>query len=471
MATKANKNNGLGVTSRAKSAKSNAGSNAGTGTGTAGAGELISGSEGSHLPGLLNPHVGDHIDGSSYGEVLSGPVVRTGGKPAVYVHIPFCQSRCLSCDHITTVTHDGAVIDRYLDGLERELELVTSRTGEGLTLSQLYIGGGTPNYLSDPQLLRLADLLEQGFKLDEQSDTTIEINPRRSSASQLQMLRGLGFRAIKLEVRDLDPGVQKAMGKSNSMAVLEDVFSNARDAGFETVSMDLLYGLPTQSMESIQHTLEDIISLQPDRLTCYAYARQPEMFRHQRAIESPSLPSLSDRLIMFNSIVDAMEASGYVWVGLDSFALEDDELVAAQEEHSLAHNWMGYNTHGSQTLLGFGASAISEVGGACLQNHHGIEDWSSALDKGQFPIRAGVQLSERGMEHRTAVNGLLSNMELNGWFQPGEGDESVKALETLQSQGFLKLDDNKVSVTPEGRYLLHHVAGNSALDLKWSNDW
>ncbi len=468
MATKAKKNNGLSGISRAKFRNK---SHSDASDSQAGAGGLIGASEGGHFPKLLDPQVGSRIDGATYGEILSSPTALAGGQPAVYIHLPFCQSRCLTCDHITTVTHDGAVIDRYLDDLERELELVTGRIGEGHKLAQLYIGGGTPNYLSDPQLMRLADLLEQSFSFDADTDATMEISPRRSSASQLQMLRGLGFNAIKLEVRDLDPGVQKALAKSNSLAVLEDVFQNARDAGFDTIGMDLLYGLPSQSLESIRHTLAGIVDLQPHRLNCYAYARQPEMFRHQRAIQSPSLPSLADRLIMFNSIVDAMEEAAYTWVGLDSFAREDDALVTAQAERRLAHNWMGYNAHGSHTLLGFGASAISEVGGACLQNHHGLEDWSEAIDRDELPVRAGVQLSERGMQHRQAINGLLSNMQLEGDFEPGEGEESAKALETLREQGYLQQEGSGLSITPEGRYLLHHVAGNSALDLKWSNGW
>ncbi len=464
MAKKANKNNGLGVIS---SGNSNNRANPGLKR----AADLIGASEGGYIPGLLDPQVGDHIDSAKYAEILASAAPQEGGKPAVYIHLPFCQSRCLSCDHITTVTHDPRVIDRYLDRLEHELELVTSRTGEGLALAELYIGGGTPNYLSEPQLLRLADLLEQGFTLDADSDATIEINPRRSSASQLQMLRGLGFRAIKLEVRDLDPGVQKALGKSNSLAVLEDVFQNARDAGFETIGMDLLYGLPDQSLHTIKHTLQDIVYLNPDRLNCYAYARQPEVFRHQRAIQSPSLPSLADRLIMFNGIVDAMEAADYTWVGLDSFAREGDALVTAQNERRLAHNWMGYNAHGSQTLLGLGASAISEVGGACLQNFNNIDAWGEAVDRDELPVRAGVRLSERGLQHRRAVNGLLSNMHLDGELEPGEGEESALALETLQAQGFLQCEKGGMSVTPKGRYLLHHVAGNSALDVKWSSGW
>lgn len=463
MAKKANKNNGLGGTAQASSSHSPARSHRSH--------ALIGTSEGSHIPRLLDPQVGQRIQGSAYADILAGPDALGDGAPAVYVHLPFCQSRCLSCDHITTVTHDGTVIDQYLDDLELELELVTERIGRDRHLAQLYIGGGTPNYLSDPQLLRLAEMLDQHFSVDDATDTAIEISPRRSSASQLQLLRGMGLRSLKLEVRDLDPRVQKAMGKSNSPAIMEDVIDNARDVGFDTVSMDLVYGLPSQSMDSIRHTLEAIVALQPDRLNCYAYARQPEMFRHQRAIQSPSLPSLADRLIMFNSVVDTMEAAGYVWVGLDSFARADDTLVSAQHEQRLARNWMGYNAHGSSTLLGFGASAISEVGGACVQNVHGIDAWSAAVRDGQLPVRAGVQLSEQGLQHRTAVNGLLSNMQLEGELEPGAGEESARALQTLQEQGYLQREKGGMSVTQQGRYLLHHVAGNSALDLKWSNGW
>lgn len=426
---------------------------------------LITASNGSHISRLFDPSDSERIGWSDYAEILSRA---EPGDPAVYVHLPFCASRCLSCDHITTVTHDYRVIDDYLDHLETEFELVAEQLGGRLRLAQLYLGGGTPNYLSDPQLLRLADLLDRHFVIDSQTDTTIEISPKRSSAAQLQLLRGLGFRSLKLEVRDLDADVQRALGRSDSLPVLEDVFGNARDAGFETISMDLVYGLPTQSVGSIGTTIEHIVSLAPDRLTCYSYSRLPESFGHQRAIHSPSMPSLADKLIMFNSIVDAMDEAGFVWVGVDSFVRTDDELAIAQDSMQLYHNWMGYNLHGSADLLGFGASAISETSGTCVQNHADIDAWSAAIDRGEFPVRAGVKLSERGQKRRSAVSGLLSNMRVSEQMvaEPGE-----LPLQELQDQGYLKREQDNILVTPEGRYMLHHFCGNSALDMAWSNGW
>ena len=434
----------------------------------AGSATLISGSEGGHITRLFDPYAGDPMGASDYQARLERSQPDDIGAPAVYIHLPFCASRCLSCDHVTNVTHDPAVIDAYLDDLEQEIELVTARLGRGMEISQLYLGGGTPNYLSDPQLLRLADIIEQYFRATDDTDAVIELSPKRSSAAQLQLLRGLGFRGIKFEVRDLDPEVQKALGRMDSLAVLEDVFVNARRAGFDNIGMDLVYGLPAQSSASIARTMEGILQLAPDRLNCYSYARQADTFRHQRAIEAPSLPSLADRLIMFNSIVDAMESTGYVWVGLDSFVRPGDPLADAQDDRRLKHNWMGYHSHGSEQLLGFGASAISEVGGACVQNYSDVEAWSKAIGQGKLPVRAGVQLTDSGLRHRMAVSGLLSNMEVSASMVPGEGQPD---WQELHDQGYLFLEGDKVSITEQGRYLLHHICGNSAHDQRWSSGW
>lgn len=429
---------------------------------------LISGSEGGHISRLFDPHAGDSIGPADYQALLSRSQQTDFGKPAIYIHLPFCASRCLSCDNVTTVTHDVAVIDEYLDYLEQEFELVTGHTGSGMEISQLYLGGGTPNYLSDPQLLRLADIIERHFQATDATDAVIELSPKRSSVAQLQLLRGLGFRSIKFEVRDLDPEVQKALGRMDSLAVLEDVFANARRAGFEHIGMDLVYGLPSQTSASIAKTVEGVLQLDPDRLNCYAFTRQPDTFGHQRAIQAPSLPSLADRLIMFNGIVDAMESSGYLWVGLDSFVRPGDPLAEAQGSRRLKHNWMGYHSHGSDQLLGFGASAISEVAGACVQNHIDVDAWSKAIDEGVVPVRAGVQLSESGQAHRTALSGLFSNMEVSASMVPGEGRH---VWQELHEQGYLYRDGDRLSITEQGRYLLHHICGNSALDQRWASGW
>ena len=428
---------------------------------------LISGSEGSHLTPVLAAHSGQQIKASDYEKILSEANLFGDEGVALYVHLPFCPSRCLSCDHITTVSHDAAVIDTYLDHLEQEFELVTRDLTQNRKLVQLHLGGGTPNYLTDPQLLRLMSIIESYFELDEDTCASIEVAPKRTSQSQLQLLRGLGFSGIKFEVRDLDAEVQTSIGRSDSRRILEDVFVNAREAGFSTLSMDLVYGLPTQTLSSIRATVTDLIALAPDRLVCSGYSRRPDVFPHQRAIASPRLPSLADRLIMFNAVVEAMEENGYVWVGLDNFVREDDALAQAQDEQRLYHNWMGYNVHGSSSLLSFGVSGISEVGGACVQNHLDIDEWSAALDRGELPIRGGVQLEDSGRKQRKAVNNLLCNMEVQDFGDAMSAEVDQRDVESLEAQGILRREHNRIVVTEEGRYMLHHLCNHAARNKRW----
>ncbi len=432
--------------------------------------QLISGSEGSHIASVLDAQDGEQIGAHEYRSFLSRSQPLSNGV-ALYVHLPFCPSRCLSCEHITSVSHNAADIDIYLDHLDREFEMVAEEVGDGHPIVQLYLGGGTPNYLSDPQLLRLMDVIERYFRLEETTEATLEAAPKRSSQSQLQLLRGLGFKGIKFEVRDLDLAVQKSVGRSDSFSVLEDVFTNARDAGFATLSMDFVYGLPQQTVGSVRRSIKDLLDLSPDRLVCSAFSRKPEVFDHHRAIASPDLPSLADRLIMFNAVVDEMEAAGYTWIGLDSFALETDDLALAQEQQRLHHNWMGYNSHGSPNLLGFGASAISEVGNVCVQNHLATEDWSAAIEADQLPVRGGVRLGEEAHRQRSAVSGLLCNMELSDYADATPSQFHESDARELEAQGVLRMESGNMYVTDEGRYVLHHYWNHGLRRHRWVSGW
>ncbi|MEE4661422.1 MAG: radical SAM protein, partial [Halieaceae bacterium] len=430
---------------------------------------LITGSEGGHLSRLFNSVSGERIDARGYQSLLAN-MESHNGDLAVYVHLPFCASRCLSCDHVTNVTHDAREIDHYLDDLELELERVTGHFDSRKRLSQLHLGGGTPNYLSDRQLLRLMNMLESRFILDADTDALIEASAKRTSWSQLQMLKGMGFNSIKLQVRDLDPMVQKAVGRSDSHAVMADVFANARDVGIKTVGMDLVYGLPQQSQDSINRSIDEILGLGPERLSCYAYTRKTGEFMHQRAIDAPSMPSLADQLIMFNNVVNRMEAAGYVWIGLDTFVKRDDPLATAQREGRLYHNWMGYNALGNSGVLGFGASAISEIGGACVQNFSAVEDYAAALDAGRLPVRGGVRLDVAGQRRREVLNALLCNLEVDDVEQVLP-KEAAEQLHTLQEQGVLRIEGARAYVTPQGRYLLHQVCGHNEPDKRWASGW
>jgi oxygen-independent coproporphyrinogen-3 oxidase len=434
---------------------------------------LISSSGGLHLAQqVARPAGSESVTPEGYAQLLQQQDFFNHGDAALYVHLPFCASRCLSCDNNTTVTHDTTAVDRYLEHLGREMDLATERAGRARPLAQLHLGGGTPNYLTEPQLIRLMGIIETYFVISESTSMSLDASPRRSSYSQLALLRGLGFRDIRFDVRDLDPTVQMALGRSDSLYMLQDVFANARESGLENISMDLVYGLPHQTMNSIARSLDQIKALGPDRVSCRTFSRKPEAFSHQRAIDSGSLPSLADRLVMFNSIVDRMQDDGYTWVGLDYFAKSDDRLAIAQDKHELYRNWIGYNLHGSPNLLGFGTSAISETfSGIYAQNHPHIPDWQASVERDELPIRDGVQFSASEQQHRRAISGLLCNMELGDYAQHLGLEEHDSDLRHFEQDGLIEVVNGKALVTPEGRYTLHHMLGTVGYESPWTKIW
>lgn len=433
---------------------------------------LIAGDEGSHLAQLFTPGVGTRLSRQGYGGLLDQLAANLEARPAVYIHLPFCPSRCLSCDKITTVSHDGQGVDRYLDNLDREMALYAAKLGEGRQLAQLHLGGGTPNYLTEAQLLRLMTIIERYFSIGHDTEMSLEASPKRSSFSQLQLLKGLGFRSVDFQLRDLDATVQRSIGRSNTLAVLEDVFRNARDVGIEALGVDLVYGLPEQTVASISRSAADLVQLAPDRISCQAFARRSREFSHHSAISPSVLPSLADRLILFNAIVDVMEGADYQWVGLDSFMRATDRFAVAQRENQLYRNWVGYNLHGGATVLGFGASAISEVGSACVSNYSTVEEWQASLGGGELPIRAGILLSEQEQARRRAVNGLFCNLRLDD-LEPLAGVVDVGAgLDRLEQEGVISVHDGSIAVTPTGRLLLHHTCGGyRAREHAWASGW
>lgn len=406
-----------------------------------------------------------------YAAALSRQPRSATAAAAVYLHLPFCPSRCLSCDHNTSVSHDPATIDRYLDSLEREFGMVTERIGTRRRVAQLHVGGGTPNYLSERQLVRLAALVDAHFDLVPEAEISIEANPSRATPAQLELLVGLGFKAIHFELRDLDTSVQRGIGRAHSPAMIRDVFDNARQAGFRTIAMDLLYGLPGQSQSSIRQTIAEAVALQPDRVACYSYSRRAESFQHQRAIDPDTMPSLGDKLALFNAIAEGFEEAGYTWVGLDSFVRSGDTLAVAQQEGQLRRNWIGYTLQETHDLFGFGTSAISELDGLCVQNHLEIAQWQHALAAGEFPVRGGVRLDARQQRRREAMTQLMCNMSLRDYAALLEIPEGPGSLTEYEQNGLVRITDDGVAVTPEGRFVLHHLWSDSSPRHRWDGVW
>lgn len=403
----------------------------------------------------------------SLDEVAHDPGVQA--PVSVYIHLPFCPSRCLSCDHASLVTHDTEVIDDYIAALDQEMTLVTARLGNGRELRQLHLGGGTPNYLTDTQLMRLMSIVERHFTVTDNTETSLEASPKRTSHAQLALLRGLGFRRINFEVRDIDSEVQKALGRAHSLPILLDVFENARACGFETISMDLVYGLPNQTVASMRKTLEAALELAPERLLCLAYSRRPDTFRHQRSLDASAMPSLADRMVMFNLITETLEAAEYQWIGLDCFLHKDDELLQAQQAGKLRRNRIGYTCADADIRLGFGMHAVSELPGLVVQNHPDLQRWRDELWVDRLPVEHGARLSEQEMQTHTLLNTLLCNGELAT--APDQLlDDDSNPLSRMREQGYIVANDSGgMAMSDAGRFVLHQSLGDASPVYRWAS--
>lgn len=405
--------------------------------------------------------IGDQgANSSDYAQALQRLSAQPTSSVAVYVHLPFCPVRCLNCSNNTTVTHDHGVIDRYLDNLEIEIRSVMDHLGGPRHLEQLRLGGGTPNYLSDTQLVHLMDIIGRYFDLDGQTEATLEANPCRTSASQLALLRGLGFNGIDFGVRDLDAQVQAAIGRIQSFELMQDTVMIARGLGFRAINMDLVYGLPFQSSASLEKTVQRLGLLNPDRIYCMPYHHQPDQLAHQRAMDGDIAKSLADRLCLFNTVVEGLTATGYDWIGLDCFARPNDDLALAQSELRLWHDWLGYTACRTRDFLGFGVNSISESDGLCVQNHLEIPNWQSALASNSLPVRGGFQLSSEQRRRRDALTGLLCNMETpdsDALMSLRPVDDSPNPWQEYLQRGLIDIEPNRLRVTHTGRHLLHHV--------------
>jgi oxygen-independent coproporphyrinogen-3 oxidase len=386
---------------------------------------------------------------------------------SLYVHLPFCPSRCLTCDQHSTVSHDTREIDRYLDTLEREVTLVADPLGGRRQLQQLHLGGGTPNYLSDIQLARLVDIIEQRFVINSETEASLEANAQRASHTQLALLHGLGFRSLNLEVRDLDAHVQQALGRSQSLPIIRDVVDSARDIGFDRIGTDLVYGLPRQTVASMERTLSDLLSINPDRISCSAFQRRADSFEHQRAIDSADLPSLGDRVAMFSRIVDALCGDDYQWIGLDCFARPHDPIVAAQEAGTLHRNWIGYTPHAGRRVLGIGNSSVSDLTSIRVRNHTSVDRWQYHINRGELPVAEGEILDRGQRAQRYALSDLMCNLQSNA-VEPLFGNDDNAVLHNLVDEGLLERDDDTVAVTERGRFMLHGLWGDSSPAERWA---
>ncbi len=384
---------------------------------------------------------------------------------ALYVHIPFCPSRCLSCDHLTIVEHDHKVMDRYLAHLHDELALMAGQSRVPLQINRIHVGGGSPNYLDDVQLARLMASIHGAFDVTADANISMEINPRRTSRSQLDLIQGLGVQHLHLEVRDVDANVQNELGRTQSYSLLEDVFSVARDMKFATVNMDLVFGLPGQTSKSIKNSIAMIAELAPDMLVCQQYTRRPQQFPHQAALDDDAMPSLAEKLAIFNAVAVGLESEGYEWSGLNAFVRPGHALSEAQTNGTLRYSAIGYSENEVSQVLGAGLGAVSEVGDVVAQNFVDIDAWQIAIAQGRLATQVLIETSEFEVARRSVMRRLMCNSEVS--ISSVDQPDVLTLVESLESQGYTEKRDAFIYLTELGRMALPHFWSDSSPRFRW----
>jgi oxygen-independent coproporphyrinogen-3 oxidase len=383
--------------------------------------------------------------------------VPDGDAFALYAHFPFCATRCLYCGCNAIPTQRRDKVDLYLDDFAHELALLTEALGWGRPVHQMHWGGGTPNLLTSMQTERAFRLLNDAFSFQPGAELSIECDPRVVTDGQLQHLRSLGFSRVSFGVQDLDAQVQRAIGRIQPVSLVRRVVDEARAAGFAQINLDLIYGLPHQTLASIDATIDEVLALDPDRIATFGYAHLPSQRPHQRAIPLDVLPGTIDRVGLFRHIVDRFTDAGYTWIGFDHFARRDDPLAVAQREGRLHRNFMGYTTETGPHLLGVGMSSISEVHGVFAQNAATLTEWRERVQGATLPVVRGHVLTDDDRLRSGIIKQLLCNLELPLDTVPPALQPAVDAVAATAADGLVAVHPDRIAVTDLGRYFLRNL--------------
>jgi oxygen-independent coproporphyrinogen-3 oxidase len=386
---------------------------------------------------------------------------------SLYIHIPFCESLCYYCACNKIVTRNHAKAELYLRYLKQEIDMQADLLTGMRQVEQLHFGGGTPTYLSDAQMQQLLDHLHQRFTFaaDSIGEYSIEIDPRTVDAARVRTLRAQGFNRISLGVQDFDADVQAAVNRIQPVAQTLEAIAAAREAGFRSVSIDLIYGLPRQSLASMQRTLDQVIAANPDRIAIYHYAHMPQLFKSQKLIVDAELPDATTRVAMLELCIERLCAAGYVYIGMDHFAKPGDALAVAQAQGRLHRNFQGYSTHAEAEMVSCGVSAISAVGATYSQNEKSLEAYYEKIERGELPIARGIVLNSDDLLRRIIIQMLMCNFELSvsaieqahpicfaEYFAP-----ELERLKVLENEGLLQVDGDWITVTEKGRLVIRTI--------------
>jgi len=384
---------------------------------------------------------------------------------SLYVHVPFCNNICFYCGCNKIVTRDRSRAVQYVRYLEREIALTAGLLEGDRRVTQMHWGGGTPTFLAPDEMRALSTALNTHFDRTDDCESSIEIDPRETEPGTMALLAELGFNRVSIGVQDFDPAVQAAVHRIQPEDMTRRVVNEARAAGFKSVNLDLIYGLPRQTLDSFNATLDKVLALEPDRIALYGYAHLPARFAPQRRIVESELPSAETKLQILTLAIGRLTGAGYLYIGMDHFAKPNDDLAVAQRQGRLHRNFQGYSTQPDCDLLAFGTSAISRVGPAYSQNVKELKDYYAALDIAHLPVRTGLVLSSDDLVRRAVIQILLCQfrlsiesiesaylVEFRSYFS-----RELEDLKQLEDDGLVEIQPDWIVVTPKGRLLVRII--------------
>ena len=411
------------------------------------------------------PYWGE-VDGETAGGWLAEPRSDNDASISLYTHIPFCRSRCHYCGCFVVITPHQEPAERYLTAVHREMELVAERLGPGRAVRQYHLGGGTPNFISPAAMERLVAKARDLFRFEDGLEMSIEADPRHLTPAEIGHLRALGFTRLSLGIQDFDEQVQAGVNRIEPYAHVQRLVDAARAEGFRGINFDLIYGLPHQTRERFQRTVERVLTLAPDRLALYNFAYLPQAFPHQRKMDAAALPDADEKLAIFLTAREHLTGQGYQAIGLDHFAREDDELARAYRAGSMRRNFMGYTTQAGTDLLAFGVSGISEYNGRYWQNEKKLVQYQRVVEGGRLPVVRGLLLGREDLLRQAVVSGLFCQgvvdfpaLERRFGVDPRRHFAvELAALAPLQDDGLVCLEPDRLAVTESGQFFLRNVA-------------
>jgi len=386
---------------------------------------------------------------------------------SLYLHIPFCDTICYYCGCSKVITKDKSKAAPYIALLKKEIKLQGALFAKDREVTQIHWGGGTPTFLSDKEIYEIIECIRDNFNVPANNlvEFGIEVDPRTVDQKRIKNLANMGFNRISFGVQDFDHTVQKSVNRVQSTEDIQQHIIDARSQKFHSINIDLMYGLPNQSVESFSKTLDTTIKLDPDRIAIYNYAHLPEMFKPQRRIKEEELPSPEEKLNILQLCIDTLQNAGYVYIGMDHFAKKSDDLVKAQQQGSLHRNFQGYSTNADCDMIAMGITAISRVGDNYSQNVRTIEEYEERLSKDEIPIFRGIELEADDVLRREVINQLMCNNQLDIKKLEREWridfstyfKTSMENLQQMVDDGLLNIEKSRITITTSGRLLARSI--------------